>query len=455
MTPQQEPRGFSGLLLAKARAAFPEKVGPEFSAEPLAQLPYERELELKNKVLQEFWTANDLPDKPNQILPSPLPRKYRITTKRRVLSEHGRFRLDFLPAKREAGQARLGADSLLEPEAHGAIYAFLLDKLNTPAYSGLGHALNFLVIRGDYHRFAVFFNVHKVNAQVARKAKLLADHLQDLTLGKGGPDAPRVASAFLYNDPAKSPFYLDDRAPEGPWKIKRLFGPDTVRLRVGERNYVFQPTAFCQVNGSILPEFLAKAEQLLKSRPEQRLLDLYCGFGLFSLHLAPLYREVLGIDAAGPAIDSAKAMAAAGKSKARYTAGRIQAASLRRLLPPVDEGPEAILLDPPRQGVEPGVIRELAARKPARVLHVFCDMDTLPREVNQWRKAGFMIAKVVPLDMFPGTDNLEVMVAFIPDRYGILNRIDAPARNLLDGPKKTPPEAPGHGRVKVKRPKSL
>ena len=452
--PGPDPKGFSGLLLAKARAAFPDKVGPASSAEPLAGLPYERELEIKNKTLQEYWSAHDLPDKPNQILPSPLPRRYRITTKRRVLAEHGRFRLDFLPAKREAGQARLGADSLLEPEAHGAIYSFLLDKLNTPAYTALGHALNFLVIRGDYHRFAVFFNVHRVNAQVARKAKLLADHLQDLALGGGGPDAPRVASAFLYNDPGKSPFYLDDRAPEGPWKIKRLFGPDTVRLRVGDRNYAFQPTAFCQVNGSILPEFLAKAEQLLKSRPEQRLLDLYCGFGFFSLHLAPLYREVLGIDAAGPAIESAKAMASAGQSKARYAAGRIQAASLARLLPPVDQGPEAILLDPPRQGVEPGVIRELAARKPARVLHVFCDMDTLPREVNQWRKAGFMIAKVVPLDMFPGTDNLEVMVAFIPDRYGILNRIDSPARNPLEGPAKPAQTAPGHGRVKGKKPKS-
>lgn len=461
----QHPQGFSALLLAKARAAFPDKVGPASSPEPLAALPYERELEIKNKALQEFWTAHALPDKPNQILPSPLPRKYRITTKRRVISEYGRFRLDFQPEKREPGEARLGAESLLEPEAHGIIYAFLLEKLNSPAYSALGHALNFLVIRGDYHRFAVFFNVHRVNAQVARKAKLLADHLQELPLTrpaaeakeaksvKPGPDAPKVASAFLYNDPGKSPFYLDDRAPEGPWKIKRLFGPDTVRLRVGERSYAFQPTAFCQVNGSILPEFLAKAEQLLKSRPEQRLLDLYCGFGFFTLHLAPHYREVLGIDAAGPAIESAKAMASAGKSKARFAAHRILAASLPRMLPPVDEGPEAILLDPPRQGVESGVIRELAARKPVRVLHVFCDMDTLPREVNQWRKAGYMIAKVVPVDMFPGTDNLEVMIAFIPDRYGILNRIDAPARNPLEGPDKPPPAASGHVKVKGKRPR--
>lgn len=472
-----EPKGvrFSDLVLAKARSAHPDKVGPPSSPEPLARLDYEDELAIKNQALQEFWSAHAIPDKPNRILPSPLPRKYRITTKRRVVSEHGRFRLDFLPEKREAGQSRLGAVSELEPAEHGSIYAFLLDKLNTPAYEGLAQALNFLVIRGDYQRFAVFFNVNRINAQVARKAKLLADHLQGLEFGadgrvvetgsgtespvspaeahaegnagrKGGRrgarpagartggERPRVASAWIFHDPERSPFYLDDRAPEGPWKMKRLFGPDTLRLRVGTRAYTFKPTAFAQVNGSILPEFLERAAQLLKPRPEQRLLDLYCGFGFFSLHLASQYREVVGVDAAGPAIESARDMASADKTgRARFTSARIRAAGLARLLPPPEEGmPEAMLLDPPRQGVEPGVIRELSARAPARVLHIFCDMDTLPREVNQWRKCGYMIAKVIPLDMFPGTDNLEVMVAFIPDRYGILNRIEAPARNPLD-----------------------
>jgi tRNA/tmRNA/rRNA uracil-C5-methylase (TrmA/RlmC/RlmD family) len=461
-TPAKAKR-FSDILMSKARAAFPDKVGPASSPEPLAHLPYERELEIKNQALQEFWTAQALPDKPNQILPSPKPRKYRITTKRRVVFEGGRFRLDFQPEKREAGQARLGAASFLEPDEHAALYAFVVEKLNTQAYASLGHALNFLVIRGDYHRFAVFFNVSKVNSQVARKAKLLAEHLQALDLRKGGSkaprsgdapeDAPKVASAYLFHDPERSPFYLDDRAPVGAWKLKRLFGPETVRLRVGTRSYAFKPTAFCQVNGSLLPIFLEKAEQLLKPRPEQRLLDLYCGFGFFSLHLADKYREIVGVDAAGPAIESAKDMASAppapGQEPRRggplhYHAGRIQASSLGRLLPKADpeQGPEAILLDPPRQGVESGVIRELAARKPVRVLHVFCDMDSLAREVNQWRKSGYMVAKVIPLDMFPGTDNLEVMIAFIPDQYGILNRVDAPARNPLERPARNPSGRP-------------
>jgi tRNA/tmRNA/rRNA uracil-C5-methylase (TrmA/RlmC/RlmD family) len=451
------PAGFSALLMTKARAAFPDMIGSSTSPEPLARLDYARELELKNAALQEFWTAHGLPDKPNRIHPSPKPRHYRFTTKRSVIENRGRIQLDFHQEK-APGVKAMGPASLLEPAEHQAIYAFLLEKLNHEAYSGLAHALNYLVIRGDYTRFSVFFNVHRLNAGIVRKAKLLADHLRTMNPGGKINPAAKVISAFIFFDPGRSSFYLDLRTPEGPWKLKKLFGPDQLRMQVGAREYVFGPIAFTQVNGSILPDFLEKAEQLLKPKSHQRLLDLYCGFGFFSLHLAAGYAEVLGVEASTDAIDSAKAMVAlakpqtgaaqakgptgsaaakqptakpkaapaerpTGKLLARFKQGRIQTKSLDTLLPKADGTPEALLLDPPRQGVEAGVIRALAMRQPVRVLHVFCDMDVLPREVNAWRKCGYMVSKVVPLDMFPGTDNLEVMVLFIPDRYGILNRL--------------------------------
>ena len=264
----------------------------------------------------------------------------------------------------------------------------------------------------------MLFNVHRLNADVVRKAKMMGDHLKDLET--------KVVSAFMFFDPSKSDFYFEARNPEGPWKIKKIFGPDDIHLKVLERTYAFHPTSFCQVNASILPLFLEKADQLLKPKPEYRLLDLYSGFGFFTLHLGPNYGEAFGVDLGMASIESGQRMASADPAAhCRFKAGRIVVKNLDKLLPPATgDKPEVLLLDPPRQGTEPGVIRALAARNPARILHIFCDLDTLPKEVNQWRKSGFMVSKVVPLDMFPGTDNLEVMVLFIPDRYGILNRID-------------------------------
>lgn len=416
--PDKRELRFSDMLMQLARRAAPDLVLGAKHPEPLSRLEYDQELDLKNRALQEFWTARGLPDKPNRILPSPRPRGYRTTTKRRIVRKGGRFALAFLTESSAAAHPKAASESRLEPPEHKAIYDFLLAKLNTDPYHGLANALNYIIIRGDYGHPAVFFNLHRLNADVVRKAKLLGQHLQ-------GPEF-KVASAFMFFDPTRSEFYFEARDPEGPWKIKKLFGPDDIRMQVRDRTYAFHPTAFCQVNASILPDFLGKAEQLLKPKPEYRLLDLYCGFGFFTLPLGKGYGEATGVDLGGPAITSAQKMAVGEKeTHARFKAGRISVKTLDRLLPPpAPDKPEALLLDPPRQGTEPGVIRALAARNPARILHIFCDMDTLPREVNQWRKAGFMVSKVVPLDMFPGTDDLEVMVLFIPDRYGILNRID-------------------------------
>ncbi len=415
---------FSDLLMQLARRAAPEKIQGGKHPEPLALLDYAQELDLKNKALQEFWTARGLPDKPNKVLPSPRPRGYRTTTKRRVVRTHAGFELAFLTESSLAANPKASADSRVEPPEHKAIYAFILSKLNTDAYFQLAGALNYIIIRGDYGRPSVFLNVHRLNADVVRKAKLLGDHLKT-------PEH-NVASGFMFYDPSRSEFYFEARSSDSQWKLKKLFGPDDIRMTVGKRVYAFHPTAFCQVNASILPLFLEKAEQLLKPKPEYRLVDLYSGFGFFTLHLGTNYGEAWGVDLGGPAIESAQKMATAHpESHARFRAGRISTKTLEKLLPPASaEKPEALLLDPPRQGTEPGVIRALAARNPARILHIFCDMDTLPKEVNQWRKAGFMVSKVVPLDMFPGTDNLEVMVLFIPDRYGILNRINKD-RNIV------------------------
>ena len=63
---------------------------------------------------------------------------------------------------------------------------------------------------------------------------------------------------------------------------------------------------------------------------------------------------------------------------------------------------------------------------PRRIAHLFCDLDVMPSEIGKWRKQGYMVAKVIPFDMFPGTNNLEVLVVLLPDKFGLLNRKPPP-----------------------------
>lgn len=395
-------------------------------AEPLADIPYLTELKLKDEAMRLFWKAQGLPDKPNLTLASPKPRGYRTTSKRRISVDRGEVNLDFKPEVRTPGAARLGSKSALEPEAHSRIYEFLLAKLRSEAYKILASALNFVVIRGDYERFAVILNVYRINAEVVRKAKLLAGQLErEKDLG--------IVSAWLFQGANDSPFYLDQSAPKGAWKAKRLYGPETFPISVGNIKYDFHPLGFSQINLSLLPTLVADTVAALKLRREDRLIDLYCGYGLFSLAAAPEASEVIGIDAAELAIPTARAMAAARKlSNVRYLRESIDPHSLMKLLAPPGDKPEVLLLDPPKSGVGAGVIRTLASRGPKRVVQLFCGMDALARDCDAWRRAGYMVAKAVPYDMFPGTDELEMLVVFVPDRFGLLNRVPVPVEKSMD-----------------------
>ncbi|HNF85922.1 MAG TPA: class I SAM-dependent RNA methyltransferase, partial [bacterium] len=68
------------------------------------------------------------------------------------------------------------------------------------------------------------------------------------------------------------------------------------------------------------------------------------------------------------------------------------------------------VLDPPRTGTAPGVIEALAKATPDRVVHIFCDIERLPHELKRWRLNGYRAAHIVPVDLFPATDNVEVII---------------------------------------------
>ena len=95
----------------------------------------------------------------------------------------------------------------------------------------------------------------------------------------------------------------------------------------------------------------------------------------------------------------------------KFTSAAVEPEILAKILPRGKTG-EYILLDPPRRGTRPGVIETLAERKPVRVLHICCGVETVPAEVKRWTDCGYRVRKVSVLDMFPGTANLEVMVLF-------------------------------------------
>ena len=394
---------FAGLLRPLVGEPAGQKDMVTLQSSPLAHLDYPEELTVKNGALGMFWTHFKLPGKPEPIVASPKPRRYRTTSKRKTVLK-GKTLFLLFNDRALRFQKKPFVESPLEPPEHGRIFAFLQQKISEPAFTLVAAHLNYLIIRGSYTERAVIFNVDTLNGPLVRKLKLLAEHLQKL------PDP--ITSVSIYPDPSRSDYYLEEGQPPDILKFKKLFGRTDLTVSHHGLRYSYHPTSFSQVNEAMVPVMLDKARALLKPDPAETLLDLYCGYGLFSHFLAPGYKQVVGIDAEGPAIRSAifNKKLNPGSKKARFLARRLTAKSVEKIPLADDPDAETILLDPPRQGTQEGVISALSRREPRKVLHIFCGVDQIPDSLKQWRRHGYKIKRIVPLDMFPGTAGLEVLI---------------------------------------------
>ena len=391
---------FADIVRRRAEArglALPASIDPE----PLADLDYPAELAVKNEALRDFWREHQLPAEPGEITPAPLPRGYRTTSKRRATVTRSGLALTF-PGLRSTGGV---APSRLDRPEHLAVYQALVAMLARPPARALSEALNWVIVRGSERALAVLLNVRVFDAPVVRGGKYIAEALKGGDLG--------VASALLYLDPTSSDYYLEARRPTGVLSEKHLFGPSWMEVRVDEVKLRFPPTAFSQVNGAMLGVMVDKVAALASPLEGLDLVDLYCGYGLFSLTVGRRAAHVTGADHDGPAVEAARANAPHARGvRARFIAGRINVEFLESRMP-APRRPEVVVLDPPRQGTETGVIEALAARRPERVVHVCCGTDEIPREIGSWAHADYQLQQAVPLDLFAGTSNLEVLLSFV------------------------------------------
>ena len=385
------------LLILEKESGVKLTVSGTGKTEPFASMDYSEELEVKARAFSAFIHGSGMIFTKGDIIPSPMPRQYRTTTKRRA-----RYSSNHLVLSSDESSP-VPAESLLEPEAHSRIYSHLLRMLNEPINRHVSRILNFVIIRGNYTEFTVIFNVSALRADIVKGCGKVAERLRVL--------APSVSSAFIYHDPSGSRYYFESIQPADGLKMKRIFGHANLAVRAKGILYTFHPAGFSQVNFSMADKMLEQAEMLLAPGAGGEVVDLYCGYGFFSCFFSGSVSSVTGIDYDRNAVEHAKNNIKRLHNECRwkFTSAAVEPEILAKILPRGKTG-EYILLDPPRRGTRPGVIETLAERKPVRVLHIFCGVETVPAEVKRWADCGYRVRKVSVLDMFPGTANLEVMV---------------------------------------------
>jgi 23S rRNA (uracil1939-C5)-methyltransferase len=173
----------------------------------------------------------------------------------------------------------------------------------------------------------------------------------------------------------------------------------------------FGPTDFIQVHGEVNRQMVEQALRLLGPTRADRVLDLYCGIGNFTLPLARLAGEVLGLEGASAAVRRGQHNAAlAGLSKARFVEADLSGAGAEGAW--TRERFDLVLLDPPRTGAVEllPALGKLAAR---RIVYVSCHPGTLARDARLLvREQGYRLVSAGVMDMFPHTSHVESMALF-------------------------------------------
>ena len=239
---------------------------------------------------------------------------------------------------------------------------------------------------------------------------LAAEPIQALLAGL------RIDAAFVRSLPPQSRVTLRWTEHDGPMHWLCRAPPDPIRR--SREHWLTERTAlgdlnvprgsFFQVNPWAADLLLARIKEHIDAIRPPSVIDLYCGAGVFALAAARAgCANVVGVDSDEAAILAARRNAGRlGVGKAvRFLARPAEVALAAAKAP---DGPATLLVvDPPRDGLAPGIVSEIGRRRFADVLYVSCAADTLARDIKRLSEHGYTIASSQLVDMFPRTAYFE------------------------------------------------
>ncbi|AXX15121.1 MULTISPECIES: 23S rRNA (uracil(1939)-C(5))-methyltransferase RlmD [Leptospira] len=184
------------------------------------------------------------------------------------------------------------------------------------------------------------------------------------------------------------------------------YGRHFVKEKIGDLDFQIGLSTFFQVNPFQIKNLYDLVLQELPS--DSNVVDAYCGIGTISLYVASKSKKVVGLEENSNSIRSAVGAAKAnGIVNVAFTKGKV----LRTLQAALNEKSDVVILDPPREGLDPETKKILLNSKIHKILYVSCNPETLLRDAVALTKV-FKYTKMTPVDLFPHTSHLESVSVF-------------------------------------------
>lgn len=230
---------------------------------------------------------------------------------------------------------------------------------------------------------------------------------------------PRAAAAKMLKSALRATSVV--RVLADPGKARKIKGLEVLdgkghwEEQLGGARYLASAPSFFQVNTAQAEKMVACAIDALGGKTGEDgprgldgmlVADLYAGCGTFSVALARAGADVIAVESAGSSVRDLRRNADANKVDIEVIGG-----DAARELPELG-GLDALVVDPPRAGLADGVVDDIAAACPDRVVYVSCNPATWARDAKRFEDAGYRLAGVQPVDLFPQTYHVEVVSTF-------------------------------------------
>ncbi|MGH8172801.1 MAG: 23S rRNA (uracil(1939)-C(5))-methyltransferase RlmD [Rhodanobacteraceae bacterium] len=202
--------------------------------------------------------------------------------------------------------------------------------------------------------------------------------------------------------------------PGGPNTVQALWPAEialSFRIPDSDVEIAFEPLDFVQVNSGMNRRMIARTLELLDPQADDRVLDLFCGLGNFTLPMARRVGSVVGVEGDAGLVARARANATRNAiTNAEFAAGDL--AADQRGAPWATRDYDKLLLDPPRSGAA-AVLEYLPRKSARRVVYVSCHPGSLARDSGTLvERHGFKLKAAGVMDMFPHTAHVESIALF-------------------------------------------
>lgn len=184
-----------------------------------------------------------------------------------------------------------------------------------------------------------------------------------------------------------------------------LYGQDYFYEEILGLKFKVTPFSFFQPNSYGAEVLYNTAREYLGSTKDMTVFDLYSGTGTISQILAPVAKEVIGVEIVEEAVEAAKANAALNEiENCHFIAGDVL-----KVIDEIKEKPDTIVLDPPRDGIHPKALPKIIQYGVDKIVYISCKPSSLARDLEVFLQRGYRVEKCVCVDQFCQTVHVETV----------------------------------------------